>query len=311
MKRKLTGQNWTTKIEEKTGSSFWYNTDTGEAIWEKPQVLQMLEAEDAARKGGWASLPSKPLVKILEYLMPHPDRNHCSETCRNWRVAAKDASFVLHVWPVELGALVMDESKLGKNHFRTISDAMQAALPGDTIELGDGHYFVNHPGLIINKPIRFVGDEHEPAHVVVELSGEIIWRARGGWMEGITIRRPRIATGVTPKSEILRIDPNGHLNIFHCAFNNRGSIGNVVSVCNNAGGQWEQVSVSGGSRDSSGLHVEKNGKVELVECAIHDNDGVGITREDGAKVVLNDCSEENNMLSLAMASSEPRLIPSH
>ena len=133
MKRKLTGQNWNIKIEERTGKAFWYNTDTGEALWEKPQVLKMLEAEEVARAEGWAALPSKPLVKILDFLIPYPERTNCAATCRKWQVAANDISFVLHVWPVELGALVMDESKLGKNHFRTISDAMQAALPGDSI----------------------------------------------------------------------------------------------------------------------------------------------------------------------------------
>merc|ERR1711957_1042695 len=117
----------------------------------------------------------------------------------------KGLSFVLHVWPVELGALVMSQSKLGKNHFRTISDATQAALPGDTIELGDGHYFINDPGLIVDKPLKFVGDEHDPAQVVMELSGDIIWNASGGWMEGITIRRSRTTSGINQNKEILRV----------------------------------------------------------------------------------------------------------
>lgn len=133
MKRKLTGQNWMAKIEEHTGKTYWYNADTGEALWTKPQVLQMLEAEQIARVEGWSSLPSKPLVKIFEFLLPYPERNNCAETCSKWQNAVNDASFILHVWPVELGALVMNESKLTHNHFRTVADAMQAALPGDTI----------------------------------------------------------------------------------------------------------------------------------------------------------------------------------
>lgn len=292
MKRKLTGQNWSTKVEERTGKSFWYNADTGEACWDKPQVLKMLEAEDAARARGWAALPPNLLVYMMEFLHPYPDRTRCSATCRNWRTAANDASFVLHVWPVELGALVMDESKLGKNHFRTISDAMQAARPGDTIgeifcalssqiavfawcsrsssptkELGDGHYFINDPGLVVDKPIKFVGDEHEPAHVILELSGEIVWKSSGGWMEGITIRRPRIATGVTPANEILRLESGGRVDMFHCEFDNRGSIGNCVSVSSDAGGRWEQASITGGSRGYSGLCVRDGAKLELVDVS--------------------------------------------
>jgi E1A-binding protein p400 len=133
IKRTLTGENWITKIEQLSGKLFWYNSDTGEAIWEKPLVLRMLEAESIAMTEGWAALPTKPLVNIMEFLLPYPERTKCSMVCRRWRDAANDISFVFHVWPVEQGALVMDKSKLGKNHFRTISDALEAAMPGDTI----------------------------------------------------------------------------------------------------------------------------------------------------------------------------------
>lgn len=141
MKRQLSGQNWTVKYDERSGKMFWCNTDTGEAVIEKPQVLKLLEAEDFARKNGWAALPHKSLVKIMEFLVPYPERRQCSETCSAWRIAANDESFVLHVWPVELGALVMDENKLGRNHFRTISDACLHALPGDSIGKHSTVYF--------------------------------------------------------------------------------------------------------------------------------------------------------------------------
>ena len=72
-------------------------------------------------------------------------------------------------------------------------------------ELGDGHYFINDPGLMINKPIKFVGDEHDPSQVVLELSGDINWNASGGWIEGITVRRSSITTRMTQNNEILRI----------------------------------------------------------------------------------------------------------
>ena len=296
MRRKLTGQNWTTKVDERSGNAFWYNTDTGEALGDKPQVLKMLEAEEVARTYGWSALPHKPLVHIMDYLIPYPERVKCAVTCSKWKSAATDASFVLHVWPVELGALVMDANKLGRNHFRTIADANRAALPGDSIgkfsfccssvisagfiltknftlcafhqELGDGHYFINDPGLVINKPIKFVGDENEPAHVVLEMSGEIVWKSSGGWMEGVTIRRPRISTGVTPNTEILRIEAGGRLDMFHCVFDNRGSIGNCVSVSGGAGVRWEKASINGGSRGKSGLLIEQNAKVELIDVSI-------------------------------------------
>lgn len=135
--------------------------------------------------------------------------------------------------------------------------------------MGDGHYFINEPGLVIEKPIKFVGDENEPAHVVLEMSGEMVWKSSGGWMEGITIRRPRISTGVTPNTEILRIEAGASLDMFNCVFDNRGCIGNCVSISGGgAGGRWEKASINGGSRDYSGLLIEKNAKVVITDVSI-------------------------------------------
>ena len=133
VRRKLTGQNWATKMDERVGKLFWYNVDTGEATWEPPQVLKMLEAEEVARSKGWTALPRRLLVRVMEYLTPYPERSTCAQTCSSWNAAAKDSSFVMHVWPIEQGAMVMEKSKLSKNHFRTLSDAIEAAQSGDTI----------------------------------------------------------------------------------------------------------------------------------------------------------------------------------
>lgn len=134
------------------------------------------------------------------------------------------------------------------------------------IELGDGHYFINDPGLVVNKPIKIVGDENEPSHVILELSGEIVWKSQGGWIEGITIRRPRIATGATPNNEILRVESGGRLDMFNCLLDNRGSIGNCVSC--DSGGRWEKISITGASRNNNGLFLKKNAKVELIDVSI-------------------------------------------
>ena len=131
--RKLTGQDWEQRLEALSKHPFWYNIDTGEAIWDKPEVLLELESYELAQERRWSALPSKPLVEIMRFLCPLPDRINCSYMCRDWRKAACDNSFVRHVYPVEMGAFTRDESKMEFNHFRTISDALGAALPGDTI----------------------------------------------------------------------------------------------------------------------------------------------------------------------------------
>jgi hypothetical protein len=268
IKRKLTGQNWTRKQEERTGKSFWYNVDTGESSFDTPAALKMLNEEEAARAQGWTALSSKPLVNIMEFLLSSPDRIQCSTVCKSWSAAARDISFVLHVWPIEAGALVMDEQKLLKNHFRTIADAVKAARPGDSIELGDGHYWVNDPGLVIDVPLRFLGDEDDPSHVVVELSGEFVWKAKGGWMEGVMIRRPKLVTGNTLTNEVMRVEQGGRLDVWHCILDNHGSRGNCVSVNGTgAGGMWEKLSVHGASEDCSGMLVGQGANLHLVDVS--------------------------------------------
>ena len=176
-------------------------------------------------------------------------------------------------------------------------------------ELGDGHYFINDPGLVVDKPVKLVGDENEPSHVILELSGKIVWKSPAGWIEGVTIRRPRIAIESTPNNDMLRVESGGRLDMFHCLFDNHGSVGNCISVDSHAGGQWEKVRITGGADGHSGLFVKKDAKLELVDCNICDNDGIGFASQDGAVVKMKSCTIETNNLASKM-KEELMLIPS-
>jgi hypothetical protein len=132
-RRKLKGENWSQRIDGLSQKSFWYNEDTGEAIWDIPRQVAELRADDMANKEGWSKLPIQPLVHIMEYLIPFPDRQRCSEVCRQWKLGANDIQFVRHVYPLEMGALLRESSRREYNHFFSISDAIEFALPGDTI----------------------------------------------------------------------------------------------------------------------------------------------------------------------------------
>jgi hypothetical protein len=132
-RRKLTGENWEVRKDSLTKHPFWYNVDTGEAIWDKPSVLVELEAFEMAQKKLFAAMPLKPLIHVMRYLSPFPDRMKCASVCRQWRSAATDPSFVLHVYPVEMGAYTRDESKMEWNHYKSIGDAIAIASPGDII----------------------------------------------------------------------------------------------------------------------------------------------------------------------------------
>jgi hypothetical protein len=142
-RRRLTGENWVTKVDGVSQLPFWYNEDTGEAIWEKPAVLNELASHETALEKKWIAMPLEPLRRIMQFLLPYPDRVQCSTVCKHWKAAATDISFVKHVIPVEMGALALEDSKLFHNHYRSIADALTVALPGDTIGTSIFMFYLN------------------------------------------------------------------------------------------------------------------------------------------------------------------------
>jgi hypothetical protein len=259
-RRKLTGENWELRKDAVTKHPFWYNVDTGEAIWDKPRVLVELEAFEKAQANLFAAMPLKPLVNVMSYLDASPDRMKCAAVCRQWRSAATDPAFVLHVYPVEMGAYTRDASKMEWNHFKTISDALAAARPGDTIELGDGHYWAN-ADLFVDFPLRIVGDESNAANVVVEMGGTLAWRAPRGFVEGVTLRRPKISSATPVPLPLVRLEDAGRVDIVECCFDNAGGTGLVVLIVGQRPkGRWNRVLIKGGN---GGISLGEGASLEL------------------------------------------------
>eukprot|EP00980_Cylindrotheca_fusiformis_P001315 scaffold333_cov133-Cylindrotheca_fusiformis.AAC.41 len=303
-RRKLTGESWSSKIDGVTKKPFWYNSDTGEAVWNKPNVLLELEASNLAEHQGWGFLPMKPLAQVMEFLIPYPERQYSSAVCRQWKAAATDIRFVRHVYPVEMGALRNEGSKRQFNHFNTIVEALSIALPGDTIglfrfyfrliELADGHYWVNDPGLIFNKPLKLVGDESNAANVVVEMSGSLVWEAKGGWIEGVTFRRPKISTGPPQSLPMLTMTGDAKMNMINCVFDNSGSTGSVVAISGSGPkGSWNKVVVRNGG--ASGIVLKGDAEVELKKSSVKGNKDCGLKCSDKGKFRLIETEVSNNM----------------
>lgn len=126
--------------------------------------------------------------------------------------------------------------------------------------MADGHYWVQGNGLVFDKPLKLIGDEHNPANVVIEMTGSVKWTGKGGWIEGITFRRPKISSGEIPSSVMLDIGGAGKVDVVHSVFDNDGSSGAVV-VASGSGpkGHWHDVVVRNGG--SSGIQLE--GEVSL------------------------------------------------
>ena len=151
-----------------------------------------------------------------------------------------------------MGALTRIGDKRHHNHYNTIAEALSIALPGDTIELADGHYWVDSPGLLIDKPIKLVGDENNAANVVIEMSGSVEWKARRGWIEGITFRRPKISTGLPVSLPMLKMTDEANVDMFRCVFDNDSSSGPVTTLSGTGSkGRWTDVVVRNGGSPTS------------------------------------------------------------
>jgi len=292
IKRRLTGENWEIRIDAMTKYPFYYNLDTGEAIWEKPLVLLQLEAEATARENKWKALPHAILVHVMRYLIPYPERMICNTVCKQWRAAASDVNFVKHVYPVELAGVSITNNNL----FLNLKDALAAALPGDTIELGDGHYWLNESVVEIDKPVRIIGDEHDPSHVILEMHGTIVWKAKYGFMEGCTLRRVGNNSSKCSKNELLRIEDDGRINMIHCVLDNEGSDGSVCVLRNGSSkGLWQDVTIKSAGRMGHGISLQDRSKLSLFKCQVSNNKGKSaISCEDSVILYVQDCNFNNN-----------------
>ena len=190
MERELTGQAWEVRKDGATNLPFWYNVDTGEAVWDKP--LALVELEELENASGWKEVPMKILVHVFSFLSYLPDRLSASQVCHRWKKGATDPSFVLHVYPWERMSMMSEKqsSSLGRNHFGSIEAALEVAQAGDTIELGDGHYSwgSKSSSTVLKEGVRLVGDEDNPSNVIVQLSGRLVIDSKCRvYMEGITL----------------------------------------------------------------------------------------------------------------------------
>lgn len=139
-----------------------------------------------------------------------------------------------------------------------------------------------------------MGDENDPSHVVIELSGSIRWQAKRGWIEGVTFRRPRISKEGTRVPEILSVEGGGRLDIFNSVLNNEGSLASPAIVHGlGSKARWTSVKLRG-AMASPGLRVEDKGEVELEDCTVSDNGGPGIVCHGSSRLRMMNCRVERN-----------------
>ena len=146
---------------------------------------------------------------------------------------------------------------------------------------------------MIDKPIKLVGDENNPANVVVEMDGSLQWSAKGGWIEGITFRRPKILSGASSTSSMVNIVGAGKIDVIQSAFDNAGSTGNAVIVSGTGNkGNWEGVTVRNGGQ--TGIFVTGNVRFKMMSCSVKGSTGSAVVVSNTASIELAKCYVVNN-----------------
>jgi hypothetical protein len=172
--------------------------------------------------------------------------------------------------------------------------------------------------LLVDRPIQIIGDEHNPANVVVELSGSLKWTAKGGFIEGVTFRRPKISSGSPPANDLLIVEGSGRVDVLNAVFDNDGCTGIVAKVSGNCirKGRWNAAVLKGGEvgLDLTGGSIEmikgavkgnKTGgvrcggmgsSISMLETKIERNTGPGVHILDKGEAKINKCHFSNNRI---------------
>lgn len=128
------------------------------------------------------------------------------------------------------------------------------------LELGDGHYWQN-ADLIVDIPLKLVGDENNPSNVTIEMSGSLTWRACGGLVEGVSFRRPKLSSDNLLDRPMVLFEKRAKLNVMNSALDNEGSVGNVATLHGpGTKGNWSSVLIQHGA---VGMSLETGAIIEL------------------------------------------------
>jgi hypothetical protein len=112
---------------------------------------------------------------------------------------------------------------------------------------------LNDPELVINCPLRIIGDEKDPSHVVIEVSGSIDWNSPSGYIEGITLRRPRISSGGQDVPDVMNILSGAKLTMAQCII--QGNISTKELVVN-------KLCLNG-----NGIAIKDHGQLVMIEVS--------------------------------------------
>ncbi|EGB03975.1 hypothetical protein AURANDRAFT_55360, partial [Aureococcus anophagefferens] len=171
----------------------------------------------------------------------------------------------------------------------SLRSALEAALPGETLVLGPGHYWEDGADLIVEVDVRVIGDVTMPDRVVIELGGGLCWRAHSGALVGLTLRRPRACTEATSALMI----KNGFVACHRIIVDNLGSGGAAIVVHGGAGVHLDRSTVVNAT--ASGIFLQPGARATLSRCNICNNGYCGLSVAPEAVCFLKDCTLRQNV----------------
>jgi hypothetical protein len=265
-RRQMLGTNWERRKDAIGGYPFFYNTDTGEAQWEKPPVLVNRDAVQRAKEEGFGGLPPPVLFKIFSFLRPTPERLGVAMVCRKWCKTARSHDFHKRVIP---SGQAVGKGQVGKGVFASLADALAAAGDGETLILDSGNHWVNGD-LIMERRVRIMSEGYDPSRTVIELDGSIIWRAWGGLISNVTVRRPRECPDAVGCVRVV----GGRLDLSWCHLKN--NFGKGASVTVTQGGRLGLFGCQITGSPSSGVLAVRS-HLAVCGCELTKNHRAGIT----------------------------------
>lgn len=211
--------------------------------------------------------------------------------------AVKRAAILLLIWVLpltlitSLAAMVQAKTLTTcPNCYQTIQSAIDAANPGDTVQVKGGVYEEN---LVINKdlilraaseeevkvkgskekhPVLLVG----PSNITVVIEGMTLTGA-----EGYSCYVPE--EGVCPYGIIIKGEPNVIIKECNISGNGEGGVGL-------AGSSRVTLTNSRISENSVGVMASDTSELTLIDCAIVENDYVGVALLGSARAEITGCS---------------------
>jgi hypothetical protein len=299
-RRQMTGDGWERRVEATSGYPFWYNVDTGEAQWETPAVVLERDAQERAREEGFAGLPPNVLRQVMGFLAPSPDRLRAGMVNVKWRVAAVHEAFHKRVLSAEAGlsfrnaaggaAVQAAGGEVEPGLFLSLRAALAACTDGDTVVLEGGHHWLEEgEDLVVKRRVRLIGDVMEASRAVVELSGSVVWTARGGLLQMLTLRRPRAC----PHAAACLAVRGGALEVVACIVNNEGGAGAAVQVGEKGALFAYGTTVQGAPAGAAGVAVVGAGAA-LLGCELTKNRGPGLLVAGRGGAVAIDCRVTEN-----------------